>query len=276
MAKTVAVSTARYINYPSGEFSARSITADAVVFDVPTAEGFMRGASIMQNGEKAMLAVVPFLLNARADKPGNYDVTITMKLLDYVAQRIVVFDPHNDPFVIKQGTERDKVWVVTPLDILSVFANPVWDARLQDFTAVVAPDKGAVERAGAVARWLGVPLYTGEKVRDQATGRIVRYQFDAPAGADMSNVLVVDDICDGGGTFALLRDNLPGKATLYVTHGLFTGAAEREYNLSGYDLVVTTDTHPRATTDIGTDKIVLPAVSTFVAYWQQGATQYNY
>ena len=105
MAKTVAVSTARYINYPSGEFSARSITADAVVFDVPTAEGFMRGASIMQNGEKAMLAVVPFLLNARADKPGNYDVTITMKLLDYVAQRIVVFDPHNDPFVIKQGTE---------------------------------------------------------------------------------------------------------------------------------------------------------------------------
>ena len=41
MARTVAVSTARYINYPSGEFSARSITADAVVFDVPTAEGFI-------------------------------------------------------------------------------------------------------------------------------------------------------------------------------------------------------------------------------------------
>ena len=121
----------------------------------------------MQNGKKAMLAVVPFLLNARADKPGNYDVAIATKLLDYVAQRIVVFDPHNDSFVRRMETEKDKVWVVTPLDILSVFANPVWDARLQDFTAVVAPDKGAVERAGAVARWLGVPLYTGEKVRNQ-------------------------------------------------------------------------------------------------------------
>ena len=29
MARTIAVSTARYINYPSGEFSAHSITADA-------------------------------------------------------------------------------------------------------------------------------------------------------------------------------------------------------------------------------------------------------
>lgn len=39
MARTISVSTVRYVNYPSGEFSARSITADAVVFDVPTAEG---------------------------------------------------------------------------------------------------------------------------------------------------------------------------------------------------------------------------------------------
>ena len=89
-----------------------------------------------------------------------------------------------------------------------------------DYTAIIAPDHGAVYRAGIVARNFNLPLVIAEKQRDQNTGRITQYKFPETR-TDLSNVLVLDDICDGGTTFRLLQESLPGKADLYVSHGVF-------------------------------------------------------
>ena len=64
----------------------------------------------------------------------------------------------------------------------------------------------------------------GEKVRDQLTGNIVRYKIvGEPVG---KNVLIIDDICDGGMTFKLLAKDLLAagakSVVLFVTHGLFS------------------------------------------------------
>jgi ribose-phosphate pyrophosphokinase len=70
------------------------------------------------------------------------------------------------------------------------------------------------------------------KKRDLQTGKIIGYELiDKP---DLSGklVLVVDDICDGGGTFLALSnaiDEHSGNACekhLYVTHGIFSKGKE--------------------------------------------------
>jgi ribose-phosphate pyrophosphokinase len=94
------------------------------------------------------------------------------------------------------------------------------------YSGIIAPDKGSVDRASAVARDLGLPVYFGEKTRDVETGRLTGFIFpDVHVG---HRYLVVDDICDGGGTFIGLAADAPHDVflDLYVTHGLFTKGTE--------------------------------------------------
>ena len=78
------------------------------------------------------------------------------------------------------------------------------------------------ERAYRIAASLRVPLYHAWKTRDVTSGALAGFGIE-PVRA--GNYLVVDDLCDGGGTFIGLADLLDAsgaRADLYVTHGLFT------------------------------------------------------
>ena len=97
---------------------------------------------------------------------------------------------------------------------------------------VVAVDKGAHNRAQAVAKFYGAQVIYADKKR--VDGKIVGHVLDGtpdrPVRAD-DTVWVVDDLCDGGATFIsvaeLLRRNFTfGDLNLYVTHGLFSRGKE--------------------------------------------------
>jgi ribose-phosphate pyrophosphokinase len=72
---------------------------------------------------------------------------------------------------------------------------------------------------------LGLPLLHGWKTRDVSTGTISGFGLEPCEPRGSARVLVVDDICDGGGTFMglgkVINDRLI-KADLYVTHGIFS------------------------------------------------------
>lgn len=76
-------------------------------------------------------------------------------------------------------------------------------------------------------------------------GHITDYKIYSN-GFDMTNkkLLVIDDICDGGGTFVLLANELkkhnPTRFSLFVTHGIFSKGVEVLYD-AGYSSVITTD-----------------------------------
>ena len=99
--------------------------------------------------------------------------------------------------------------------------------------------------ASKAADALGLPLLTATKTRDFDTGKLT--SFEVPQLPRSGRVLVVDDICDGGGTFRGLataagigRDRL----ALWVSHGIFSGAAGE---LTGhFAQIFTTDSHPGA------------------------------
>ena len=83
------------------------------------------------------------------------------------------------------------------------------------------PDKGATEEYINIYDFSYV---YGEKVRNQLTGNIENYKLIG--NVKDKSILIVDDICDGGGTFILLAQQLKESGAtdinLFVTHGLFT------------------------------------------------------
>jgi ribose-phosphate pyrophosphokinase len=125
-------------------------------------------------------------------------------------KKVVVLDPHSEvaPALI------DRCVAIKPADIL---AKQDVGYLKEKYQAVISPDAGAEKRALGVAQLLGVPLI------------------------HIKSALVVDDICDGGGTFLGLRSVVPEetKLGLYVTHGLFTAGTEKL--AAAFDQILCTD-----------------------------------
>lgn len=91
---------------------------------------------------------------------------------------------------------------------------------------IIAPDKGA---AVWIDKWmvgLDLPVVLCEKTRDSSTGLL----SNPIVHGDVSGkkCLIVDDICDGGGTFIMLGNELIKNGAnkkgmnLFVTHGIFS------------------------------------------------------
>lgn len=178
-------------------------------------------------GVRIPTLVLPFFPGARQDRLNDSgDYLFTAKTVANMVNarafdRVVVADPHSD--VVPALVDRCRV--VKPHEILTIPAGK--------YAAVVAPDGGAEKRANGVAQLLGVPLVHAWKTRDVATGKISGFGVQPMTFADVppgALVLVVDDICDGGGTFLGLAkelDQLGLRAHLYVTHGIFSQGTEK-------------------------------------------------
>lgn len=117
---------------------------------------------------------------------------------------------------------KSKVQHVTVKDIFFKISREFNTSNM----LVVSPDKGAVSRSTDVADLLFVDLFIATKTR---LGNKVVYQ-DFTKGEALRiqnrNLLIVDDICDGGATFIALAEKLrkgnPRSISLYVTHGIFS------------------------------------------------------
>lgn len=157
-----------------------------------------------------ILPCVPGARQDRVNSSGDYLCTLKT-VADAINARefpsVTVFDPHSD---------------VTPalIDRCRV-APPVVPVPTR-YAGVIAPDGGAEKRALKVAKALDVPLVHAWKSRNVATGQLTGFGIES---LNTGHCLIVDDLCDAGGTFLGLADVLDGvgvTADLFVTHGLFT------------------------------------------------------
>lgn len=182
--------------------------------------------------------VLPLVPGSRQDRM-NYegDMLCTLKSVAGLLNRleplqVVMLDPHSDvaPALINNSV------VVTAADILESVRD-----SLTKYDGVIAPDAGAAKRAQQVAKMLGVPVFQAWKTRDIKTGALDGFGCEeVPAG----KYLVVDDLCDAGGTFVGLATYLHAfhpdvQVDLYVTHGYFTKGTEELKKWFGE--IITTD-----------------------------------
>jgi ribose-phosphate pyrophosphokinase len=177
---------------------------------------------LLETSNKSVL-ILPYVPGARADRGNPFGARIYAQFIGETwVDQIICYDPHSEVIV-----EELKLWihdeavvtVVTPEAILNTRDSKIVMPNIYD--GIIAPDKGAYDRANGVATAFGIPLYTAEKTRDFETGKLSGFNIEMP---ESGHFLIVDDICDGGGTFLGLAGVVPEgvKLDLYVSHGVFS------------------------------------------------------
>jgi ribose-phosphate pyrophosphokinase len=107
---------------------------------------------------------------------------------------------------------------------------------------LISPDGGALKKIYKVSEFLGgVEVVECSKSRDVKTGRLSGFKV-YEEDLNRMDCLIVDDICDGGGTFVGLAEELKnknaGKLYLAVSHGIFNKGFEV---LNCFDKIFTTN-----------------------------------
>lgn len=176
------------------------------------------------------VAVIPYFPGARADRGAPFGADVYVEFIHVMMlDQIITYDPHSEVYVnLLQQDESLTVTPVYPHEILGTRDSKI--VMPNRFDAVIAPDKGATVRAGAVAREFEIPLYTATKTRDFETGKLTGFGLEKPLGEQVKRAVIIDDICDGGGTFmglaaAVKEDHPDVVLDLYVSHGVFSNNA---------------------------------------------------
>lgn len=238
------------------QFSAGEIGFEYEVKPTENAEFFLRNGSsdeIMRllmevdaasrmRDQRPFVLYMPYVPYGRQDRvtaPGtSFSLDVFARMINHqVFEKVYVVDHHSHVTMEK----FDRIISYAAVDLMEWFPHHLLPTNVKDMV-VVAPDKGAWLRAGQCATALGAKAcLTATKHRDPATGRIVSIQLDGEL-LPTDHVLIVDDICDGGGTFIALHDllhNMCASMSLYVTHGIFS----KGYSLLDglFHAVITTD-----------------------------------
>lgn len=198
---------------------------------------------------------LPWLPWARQDRhmvPGDsFALKVFARLLNTLRfDRVKVLDPHSEA----AAAAIDNFVGVSQAVCLMQSATLRQHFR-QKALLLVAPDAGALKKMDAVARAAGVADYAIlSKKRDVASGRLSGFSL-LSGDVRGREVLIVDDLCDAGGTFIgsaqVLREAGARSVSLYVTHGLFSKGVEHLF-ANGIDAIYTTTslaastlTHPQ-------------------------------
>lgn len=152
--------------------------------------------------------------------------------------KVLLLDPHSDAAAAAINNS-----VVIAQETCLMKSENLRQAISTGKLMLVAPDAGALKKIHNVAKASGARDYAIlTKERDVATGNLTGFSLVSGnvAGKD---VLIVDDLCDAGGTFIgsaqVLRDASARSVSLYVTHGVFSKGVENLLN-NGIDAIYTT------------------------------------
>jgi len=178
--------------------------------------------ALKRMGGKTIKLFVPYFPAARQDRVMVPGEPLTVKVYADIINalgldNVTVFDPHSE---------------VTPalLNNCTVITNHVFIqkvvAQIGEGVKLISPDGGALKKIYKVSEFLGgAEVVECSKSRDVKTGKLSGFKVyaDDLEGADC---LIVDDICDGGGTFIGLAEELKnknaGKLYLAISHGIFS------------------------------------------------------
>jgi ribose-phosphate pyrophosphokinase len=180
--------------------------------------------SFAERGSAISNLIVPRIPGARQDRikwEGDWLFTlksVAKMINDRNFAKVVTLDPHS----LATTALIDRVFV-PEINLPSLFLGRVYD-RCQ-YAGIIAPDLGASKRAQDVGKQFGLPVFQAGKTRDPATNKLSGFHFYDKLIPD-SHYLVVDDLCDAGGTFIGLAQEAHKvygvTLDLFVTHGLFT------------------------------------------------------
>jgi len=247
------------IVFPTGEKHIRiknlSEADDVViVYKDPTGDVMQLGMAVdicRRAGVFSITLVMPFVPFARQDRIADEGDPLSIKVFanfinSMKFDRVVMVDPHSDvtPALF------DNCIVIPQHEVVGGVVKNI--ARSTQYENVlIAPDLGAAKKIKLLQDHLyhhyqyACCTVQCDKVRDPTTGKISGFRILDGIVKDKACV-IVDDICDGGGTFLGLGVELlkAGASELYlvVTHGIFSKGTKAIFEL--FDLVLSSESFP--------------------------------
>lgn len=171
---------------------------------------------ILKRQEVIFSIKIYYFMSMRMDRVISFNESYSLKLVVDMIKRfepfdVAVFESHSDKCPYLLGCINEGIY--------NEFLENVLNSRgISDFT-LVFPDEGANDRYFTTK-----PFITCAKHRDPSTGNLLSFEItdDSQDNPELP-FMVVDDLCDGGGTFAgiatLLKSKYPNRGlNIYVTH----------------------------------------------------------
>ncbi len=165
--------------------------------------------------------VIPYLMGARYDRLMQYGDSIDLKVVAGLVnscgfEKVYLYDVHSEVSLLLINNAIG----ITNENLVRTYDMP--DAVL------ICPDAGASKKVSKYFGWnnnLKEIVYCS-KNRDLATGSLT-LEVQEPHVCTNRNCVIIDDICDGGGTFLAIAEKIkPAHLTLIVTHGIFSKGFE--------------------------------------------------
>ncbi len=251
--------------FPDGECYTRidhkELDDDVVIVqntypDINMIEMFLLQDAVKRLGARTITLVIPYFGYARQDrvfKPGEpQSARVMAEHLNMVCDRVITVDIHKE-------------------DVLDYFTCPSEDLKAAGAIAehfkernvdlVLAPDRGAIDRAKSVAEKIGVDFDHLEKMR--LSGSEVKIK-PSEVDCENKNVLIVDDMISTGGTiiaavYALREAGATG-VSVACTHGVFVDNAVERLTGSSLDTILCCNTLENELSHISVAPIIADAL----------------
>lgn len=206
--------------------------------------------------DRKITLTIPYLPYARQDRVCNDGEALSLKVVTDIinnlnVDNVHIIDCHSDVGgALLNNCEQTEQHDIVSCGIFGYPAN-VQKHHLSeneynythnvkyDYHSIVSPDAGAEKKVNKLANILNSSRFKfnndgklgvvyGAKIRDVSNGNITETRFTGDVSG--KNLLIVDDICDGGRTFIelskVLKEAGAKKVDLYVTHGIFSKGLE--------------------------------------------------
>lgn len=194
--------------------------------------------ALRRMGVKVLQCFIPYLPFARQDRVMVKGEPLSIKVISDLLNaqgfnKVQVYDAHSEvSFALLNNSD-------------AITNHSFVEEVLRGKTGylIVSPDAGAYKKIFKVCQHLNYKdeIVLCNKTRNVESGEIISvtcaiHDFQ---GLDL---YIIDDICDGGGTFILLAEELKkrncGKVNLIVSHGIFSKGVDA---LTNIDHIYTTD-----------------------------------
>lgn len=196
--------------------------------------------------EVAILEIY-YLMGMRGDRLFDINRPFALRIVADVvnhlnAHKICIYEPHSNRTV-------RMIYNAEAVELTKAIAHKL--LKVDDELQLVAPDKGAVMR-------YELPfVVVCSKVREESTGRLLDFKVEALISVKGRDLLMIDDLCDGGGTFVGLapkiRELKPKSLSLLVTHAVQRTGIESVAAV--YDRVYITNTYKNWSEELLPDNV---------------------
>ena len=194
---------------------------DAEIFEVANLLDYL-----FETFEASIDVQCPYFPHARQDRYSGVGQPHSLKTMVKIFERFkdrttfYVQDIHNNAASVIMDVDPECDFIVN-------VCSPKNPLQPDNYDFVICPDKGALSRANLFANKYRLKVIVCEKTRDPSTGKLSDPKVILYGQSlEGKKLLVVDDVCDGGGTFEMLGKELkkfnPARLDLYVTHGIFS------------------------------------------------------